>query len=59
MPNVGFGDDSIESHFRMLATFRAWISETVVLIEVWRPLYNAIRPHSSSCLQRASSASAC
>jgi membrane dipeptidase len=27
MLNVGFGDDSIESHFRMLATFRAWISE--------------------------------
>ncbi|SDU95231.1 dipeptidase [Pseudomonas mucidolens] len=26
MLNVGFGDDSIESHLRMLATFRAWLA---------------------------------
>ena len=26
MVNVGYGDDSIEQHVRMLATFRAWIS---------------------------------
>lgn len=26
MLNVGFGDDSIEAHLRMLATFRAWLA---------------------------------
>ncbi|QRF63364.1 membrane dipeptidase (plasmid) [Variovorax paradoxus] len=26
MLNVGFGDDSIEAHMRMLATFRAWLA---------------------------------
>lgn len=26
MLNVGFGDDSIESHLRMLATFRTWLA---------------------------------
>ena len=27
MVNVGYGDDGIEQHVRMLATFRAWIAE--------------------------------
>lgn len=26
MLNIGFGDDSIEAHLRMLATFRAWLA---------------------------------
>lgn len=26
MLNIGFGDDSIEAHMRMLATFRAWLA---------------------------------
>ncbi|NYI02734.1 dipeptidase [Cupriavidus plantarum] len=26
MLNVGFGDDSVEAHLRMLATFRAWLT---------------------------------